>query len=144
MAFLLAVTSARRVSEIAALSIRPDLCVFFPDRVVLRLDPAFMPKVNSKFHRAQEIVLPNFCPDPHHPLEEKWHTLDVHRALRRYIKCTASFRRMEALLVSFLPSSMGQKVSSHTVGRRLKACISKAYLSQGASIPGGILTTFNT
>ncbi|XP_070602642.1 uncharacterized protein [Erythrolamprus reginae] len=43
-AFLVAVTSARRVSELSALSVRPDLCVFYPDRVVLRLDPTFVPK----------------------------------------------------------------------------------------------------
>lgn len=86
MAFLLAVTSVHRVSEITALSIRQDLCIFYPDCVIFRLDPAFVPKINSRFHCAQEIVLPNFCPDPRHPLEKPWHTLDIRRALRRYIK----------------------------------------------------------
>ncbi|XP_060538353.1 uncharacterized protein LOC132709245 [Pantherophis guttatus] len=107
MAFLLAITSARRVSEIAAFSIRSDLCVFYQDRVVLRLDPAFIPKINTPFHRVQDIVLPNFCPDPRHPSEKRWHTLDVRKALKRYISRTASFRKTEALLVSFLPSSLG-------------------------------------
>lgn len=69
VAFLLAITSARRVSELAALSIRADLCVFHSDRVVLRLDPTFLPKLNSPYHQAQELVLPNFCPNPSHPLE---------------------------------------------------------------------------
>lgn len=98
-----------------------------------------MPKVNSRFHCTQEIVLPNFCPDPRHPLEKRWHTLDVRRALRCYIKRPASFRKTEALLVSFLPSSMRQKVSSATVGRWLKACFSKAYELRGNPAPGGIL-----
>lgn len=61
VAFLVAITSARRVSELAALSVRSDLCIFHSDRVVLRLDPAFLPKVNTWFHRAQEIVLTNFA-----------------------------------------------------------------------------------
>ncbi|XP_039192289.1 uncharacterized protein LOC120305049 [Crotalus tigris] len=45
VAFLVAVTSARRISELAAFSVREDLCIFFSDRVVLRLDPSFIPKV---------------------------------------------------------------------------------------------------
>ncbi|XP_026550410.1 uncharacterized protein LOC113432497, partial [Notechis scutatus] len=79
--FLVAITSARRISEIAALSVRKDLCIFYPDRVILRPDPVFMPKINSAFHRAQELVLPNFCPKPVREKERQWHTLDVRRAL---------------------------------------------------------------
>ncbi|XP_034272372.1 uncharacterized protein LOC117664972 [Pantherophis guttatus] len=139
LAFLIAITSARRVSEIAALSIRNDLCTFYPDRVVLRLDTTFIPKINSYFHRAQEIVLPNFCPDPKHTLEKMWHTLDVRRTLISYMKRTATFRKTEALFVSFLPSSMGKKVSSNTVGRWIKACISAAYASQGVKVPSRVL-----
>lgn len=56
--FLVAVTSARRILELSALSCRPDLCVFHSDRVVLRPDPTFIPKVLSSFHAAQEICLP--------------------------------------------------------------------------------------
>lgn len=69
--FLIAITSARRISELAALSIRGDLCIFHSDKIVLRLDPTFLPKVNSTFHRAQELVLPNFCPQPSH----RWNAL---------------------------------------------------------------------
>lgn len=50
VAFLIAITSARWISELAALSLRADLCVFHPDRVVLRLDPMFIPKMNTPFH----------------------------------------------------------------------------------------------
>ncbi|XP_034265069.1 collagen alpha-1(III) chain-like [Pantherophis guttatus] len=135
VAFLLAITSARRISELAALSIRADLCVFHPDRVVLRLDPTFLPKVNSPYHRAQELVLPNFCPRPSLPLERAWHSLDVRRALRIYIHRTSDFRRSESLLVSFQPSSMGQKVSSITVGRWIRATIATAYGSQALPVP---------
>ncbi|XP_058020623.1 uncharacterized protein LOC131188944 [Ahaetulla prasina] len=117
VAFLVAITSARRISELAALSVRSDLCVFHPDRVVLRLDPSFIPKVNSVFHRMQELNLPNFCPRPVHGLERHWHTLDVRRALRIYIKRTAELRRTESLFVSFLPVSLGRKVTSSTIGR---------------------------
>lgn len=91
MAFLLAITLARRVSELSALSVRKDLCIFHTNTVVLRLDPSFAPKVNSWYHRAQELILPDFCPSPHHHKEVLWHMLDVRRALRCYIRHTISF-----------------------------------------------------
>lgn len=137
VAFLLAVTSARRVSELAALSIRKDLCIFRPNMVVFRLDPSFMPKVNSSFHRAQEIVFPDFCPSPRHRLEEQWHTFDVRRALWRYTSRTASFRKTEAPLVSFHASSLEKKVSSRTAACWIKACISLAYSSKAGQFQVG-------
>lgn len=136
VAFLVAVTSARRVSELAALSVREDLCTFHQDRVVLRLDPLFIPKVNSLFHRAQEIILPDFCPNPSCPLERKWHSLDVRRALRHYLKRTAPFRKSEALFVSFRLGSKGQKVTSSTIARWIKACIAQAYRVYSLPVPG--------
>lgn len=105
--FLLAITSARRVSELAALSTWADLCIFHPDRVVLRLDPTFLPKINIPYHWALELVLPDFYPHPSHPLEWAWHTLDVRRTLRIYLQRTSSLRRSESLLVSFQPSTLG-------------------------------------
>ncbi|XP_034279732.1 uncharacterized protein LOC117669420 [Pantherophis guttatus] len=69
VAFFVAITSARRISELAALSVHEDLCIFHSDRLVLRLNPSFLPKMNW-FHRAQEIILPDFCLGPNHPLEE--------------------------------------------------------------------------
>ncbi|XP_034278399.1 uncharacterized protein LOC117668538 [Pantherophis guttatus] len=135
VAFLVAITSARRISELAALSIREDLCVFHADRVVLRLDPTFVPKVNTTFHRMQELILPNFCPHPTHRLERRWHSLDVRRALRIYIKRTARLRKTESLFVSFLPVSLGSKVSSSTVGRWIRQTIAKAYELQSLPRP---------
>ncbi|XP_060542104.1 endonuclease/exonuclease/phosphatase family domain-containing protein 1 isoform X6 [Pantherophis guttatus] len=135
VAFLVAITSARRISELAALSTRPDLCVFHTDRVVLRLDPTFVPKINSVFHRAQELILPNFCPRPSHPRERRWHALDVRRALRIYLKRTAPFRRSESLFVSFLPTSQGGKVSSSTIGRWIRQTIAAAYDSRSLPRP---------
>lgn len=98
VAFLVAITSACCISEISTLSTRSDLCVFH-DGVVLRLDPTFVPKINTTFHWMQELVFPNFCPCPSHPLERRWHTLDVPRVLRVYIKRTADIRRTKSVCV---------------------------------------------
>lgn len=138
VAFLVAVTSARCISGMASLSIRKELCVIYPDRVVLRLDPSFVPKVNSLFHRSQELVLPIFCPRPRHRLEKLWHTLDVRRAIKIYINRTMVIRHTDALFVSFLPSSLGSKISSPTLGRWIRACISVACEAQSLPIPRGI------
>lgn len=62
--FLVAITSARRVSKVGALSVNPNLCIFHKDRVVLCTDSVFVPKINILFHREQELVLPSFCPQP--------------------------------------------------------------------------------
>ncbi|XP_077133659.1 uncharacterized protein LOC143788135 [Ranitomeya variabilis] len=77
IAFLVAVTSIRRVSELAALSCKPPFLVFHQDKVVLRTCPTFLPKVVSSFHLNEEIVLPSLCPAPSHRTERALHTLDL-------------------------------------------------------------------
>lgn len=60
------------------------------------------------------------------------------RALKIYFKWTSSFRRSESLFVSFQPATLGQKVSSHVVGRRLPATIASAYEVQSLPVPAHI------
>lgn len=62
--FFVVITSARRSSELGALSCHPNLCIFHKDKVVLWMNPSFIPKVYTKFHMGQEISLPSFCPLP--------------------------------------------------------------------------------
>ncbi|XP_038268433.1 uncharacterized protein LOC119859812 [Dermochelys coriacea] len=82
MVFLIAVTSARRVGEIAALMAPPPFTVLFPDKVMLRPHPKFTSKMSSAFHINQLIWLPAFYPKPHQDNREAiLHTLDMRRAL---------------------------------------------------------------
>lgn len=60
--FLIAITSARRVSDLEALSIREPFLLIREDGIVLKTDPSFLPKVASTFHRTQDIVPPTFRP----------------------------------------------------------------------------------
>lgn len=99
------------------------------------LDPTFIPKINTPFHRAQELILPNFCPEPAHRLERTWHTLDMRRALRIYLKRTSSLRRTESVFVSFQPATLGNRVTSSNLGRWIRACIAKAYEIQALPVP---------
>lgn len=94
------------------------------------LDPSFLPKVNSPFHRAEEVVLPDFCPDPSRDRECLWHQLDVRCALRIYLKRTSSFQRTEALFI-FQPSPS-------TVGRWIRLAIARAYEAKRLPVPAGI------
>lgn len=136
--FLIALVSARRVSELRALSVHKDLCIFQKDSVVLRLDPAFVPKVNSQFHRSQDIVLPSFCPDPKSSKERVLHCLDVRRALSFYLDRTRDSRRSESLFVSFRNPSVGKPVSASTLSRWIRECIAMAYKASGVEVPSGI------
>lgn len=95
--FLVGIMLSRRVSEMAVFSVAKELCMFQEDRVMFRLDPSFLPKVNSFFHRAEEVVMPSFCPSSQHPRERDWHTLNIHRALSFYISRTAPFGKSEAV-----------------------------------------------
>ncbi|XP_013912125.1 PREDICTED: dystrophin-like, partial [Thamnophis sirtalis] len=56
VAFLVAITSAKRVSELTALLVRQDFCVFHSDRMVLRLDPSFIPKVSKDLPEKEKEI----------------------------------------------------------------------------------------
>lgn len=95
--FLVAITSARRVSELAALSCKSPYLVLHKDKAVLRPQTSFLPKVVLAFHLNEDIVLPSLCPKPTHPKEVALHSLDVVRALWVYLSATAPFRRSDSL-----------------------------------------------
>ncbi|CAJ0940565.1 unnamed protein product [Ranitomeya imitator] len=83
VAFLVAITLIRRVSELATLSCRVPFLNFHQDKVVLRPSQSFLPKVISSFHVNEDLVLPSLCPAPLYRMERALHTLDLVRALRR-------------------------------------------------------------
>lgn len=69
-AVLTGITSARRVSKLASFLVVKDLCSFQEDRVVLRTDPTFLPKVNSIFDLLEEVTLLSFRSNPKHLSEQ--------------------------------------------------------------------------
>ncbi|KAG8558682.1 hypothetical protein GDO81_017103 [Engystomops pustulosus] len=136
--FLVAITSARRVSEIAALSRRPPYFTLFPDKIVLRPDPKFLPKVVSDFHRSQDIVLPSFCSEPKSDKEKSFHNLDVRRSVLQYLESSELFRRTDSLFVLFSGKNKGTNASSTTIARWIRATIQLAYEVAERSIPENI------
>ncbi|XP_073431525.1 uncharacterized protein [Dendrobates tinctorius] len=136
--FLVAITSIRRVSELAALSCRAPFLTFFKDKVVLRPPPPFLPKVVSSFHINEDIVLPSFCPAPVHRVEKALHTLDLVRALRRYVSRTAPFRQTDSLFVIPEGRRKGLAASRSTIARWIRLTIQEAYRIRGTPVPPGI------
>ncbi|XP_066451760.1 uncharacterized protein [Eleutherodactylus coqui] len=135
VAFLVAITSIRRVSELAALSIQTPYMAFHQDKVVLRPSPEFLPKVVSQFHINEEIVLPSFCPNPVHKKEKLLHHLDVVRALRTYVKRTRDFRKTDSLFVIPEGTRRGLAASKVTLSKWIRSLITEAYRASGRSPP---------
>lgn len=109
--FLVAITSAGRVSELQALAVTEPFLKVFSDLVILQTDPAFLPKVSTTFHHSQETVLPTFSSGPAYQGEEAFHTLDVRRCLLRFLTVTKEFRKSNALFVIFSGPRKGEKAS---------------------------------
>ena len=111
VAFLVAIASARRALELVALRIDPPYLTFHVDKVVLRPDISFLPKVVTAFHINEDIFLPAFFRDPASPLETPLHSLDVRQALTFYKDCTSSFRKSPRLFVCYGIPRQGLLVS---------------------------------
>lgn len=110
-AFLVEVTSVRRVSEIVSFSMAKEPCKI-EDRLVLHIVPSFFPNVNSVFHRFEEVVLPSFCSSPSNHRERSGTTL---MSREQSLSQTASFRHCEALFVSFKDFCQGHKVTPSSI-----------------------------
>ncbi|XP_068128360.1 uncharacterized protein [Hyperolius riggenbachi] len=137
-AFLVAITSARRVCELQALSMREPYCIISGDRITLRLDTSFLPKVVSKFHRSQEIFLPSFCNNPTNEKEKKLHCLDVRRTVLGYLDRSKQWRKSDALFVLFGGRFKGKQASKSTIARWIRQTIALAYSQQGKLLPSSI------
>ncbi|KAI2661921.1 hypothetical protein H4Q32_007626 [Labeo rohita] len=102
-ALLLALASAKRVSDLHALSVHSS-CMKFSisgDKVLLRPNPAFMPKCFPAF-ACEVIQLSAFHPPPFSSSEDKrLNALCPVRSLRVYIDRTSAFRRSDQLFISF-------------------------------------------
>lgn len=126
-AFLVAITSARRISEIQALCTKQPYTVFHHNRVVLRTHPSFLPKVVSDFHINQTISLPSFFPNPSSPAERSLHSLDLKRILKFYLDKTKGLRKSDQLFVNYGAMRTGYPASKRSIARWIVSCIKMAY-----------------
>ncbi|XP_063775737.1 uncharacterized protein LOC134911483 [Pseudophryne corroboree] len=130
---LLALASARHVSELAALSHKSPYLVFHMDRAELRTRPQFLPKVVSSFHMNQPIVVPVATGD----LEDS-ELLDVVRALKIYVTRTAKVRKMESLFILYASNKLGAPASKQTIARWICNTIQQAHSAAGLPPPKSV------
>ena len=138
VAFLIAVASARRVGEIQALSIHESCCRFLPESagVLLRPNPAFLPKVLSDFHLHQPVVMKSLSLAQEGDGEaHDWALLCPVRALKIYIQRTGAFRKTDQLFVCFHPRCLGQPVSKSRLSHWIVDTIRQAYAGSDAPAP---------
>uniref|UniRef100_A0ABM5G4K6 Uncharacterized protein n=1 Tax=Pogona vitticeps TaxID=103695 RepID=A0ABM5G4K6_9SAUR len=133
--FLVAITSARRASELAALRADSPYLQFFKDKVVLHPDISFLPKVVSDFHVNQPLLLPTLFSEPSSDVERTLHCLDVRRALSFYISRTKDFRKVQRLFLCYYGQRKGTAASTSTLSRWLVSTISLAYELQHKPLP---------
>lgn len=137
--FLVAITSAKRVSEIRNLGSVEPFLTFFPDRVVLIPMLGSNPKVTSVFHENQEIVLPTFRMSDNQEI----HPLDVGRTLKQYLDATASFRRTDFLFVLLHGKNKGMRASVRSISSWVVQTIQRAYKAKGM-VPPEAVTAHST
>ena len=135
LVFLVAMASARRVSELAALSCKAPYLLLHKDRVVLRPLPSFLPKVVSNFHLNQDVILPSFFPKPSSKEERLLHSLDVVRAVKIYLEATAQIRKTDVLFILPEGPKKGQAASKATIAKWIRQTIIQAYGLKGKSPP---------
>ncbi|XP_041417586.1 uncharacterized protein LOC121393347 [Xenopus laevis] len=136
--FLIAIASARRVSENSALSCRTPFLTFHSDRAVLRTVPTFLPKVVSAFHINQEITIPTFCPLPANPKEAALHSLDLVCALKFYLHRVRDIQKTDSLFVLNSGPQKGASATKTSISRWIKQTVHRAYVAQGVTPPDKI------
>ncbi|KAK0150202.1 hypothetical protein N1851_008886 [Merluccius polli] len=137
VAFLLAITSAKRVGELQALSVAETCLRWNPDGsgVVLWANVAFLPKVLSRTHLNQPIRLARFDS----PSEEcRSELLCPVRALRAYIAATAGIRQSEQLFVCHGGPNRGRALSKQRLSHWVVDAIAHAYGASGRPPPSGV------
>ena len=136
---LLALSTAKRVSDLHALSVSPDCMRFSGDgrKVLLKPHLAFVPKNMVVAHTPVELVA--FHPPPFGSAEdERLHCLCPVRALRLYCQKTEAGRSSPQLFVSYGQGRQRKAVAKATLSRWIVDAIKLAYTSSGASVPGGL------
>ena len=133
--FLVAITSAARVSELQALDSAPDMLVLHRGRAILIPNRAFIPKVPTAQNVNRRIELAAFYPEPENSEQRHLHYLCPVRALRYYLSKTAAIRVDRQLFVSFAGRTLGKKVSAQTLSRWIRKLICQSYQLMGRDIP---------
>ena len=135
-ALLVAMVTAKRVSDIHAFSVSEECTRFSPDgtRVTLVTNLAFVPK--NQLRTCVPVDLMEFSPPPFASAEEeRKHSLCPVRALRVYMDRTKPHRQSSQLFVSWAPGTLGRAVTKARISQWLVEAIELAYVCKGEHPP---------
>jgi len=133
--FLVAITSARRASEIHAL--RSDTLQFSSTSVTAHVDPSFLPKVASDWHCTQPLELPAM----HEETDVELRKLCVRATLNAYLNATQAMRTStdsKQLFLCYGSYKKGAPVSKQRISSWLKEVVRDAYKLSGLPPPQGV------
>lgn len=138
-AFLLAISSAKRVSELHALSVSDSCLRWNSDGSGVTLWPntAFLPKVLSRAHLNQPIRLAQFDLPPGERGDDPELLCPV-RALRIYTAATACIRRSDQLFLCYGGPNRGCAVSKQRLSHWIVDIIAHAYRACDRLLPSGV------
>jgi len=127
--FLVAVTTARRVSELSALGRNPPYARIETEGVRLRTLPGFLSKTATASHLGQDIFLPEYGNNK---------ALCVKRLFKLYVKSSDKILRDKGedhLFVNFGGHRKGEPSSKQTIARWIVQVIKAAYAAEGMTSP---------
>ena len=133
--FLVALTSARRASEVHAL--RADTVQFTRSAVTVFTDDEFLPKVATRWHRNRPIELPVM----HRSVDGELRKLCVKDCLEAYLASTRVSRaatEVSQLFLCYGANKLGQAVSKQRISSWLKLLIRDCYVRMGQPPPFGV------
>ena len=133
--FLVALTSARRASEIHA--IHEDSLVWGSTSVTAFVNIDFLPKVATQWHCNQPIELPAM----HRDADPELRKLCVRASLNAYWRATKIHRAGTGATQLFLcygKKVLGQPVSKQRISQWLKEVIQDCYAKRGLPPPKGV------
>ncbi len=130
--FLLAATSARRVSEIHALCVDPPFLIQNPRSFRLAPNPAFLPKTSTEVAFSSDLEITAFYPDLTNDLERGFHLMCPVRALRIYLRRTVHSRGPNrSLFVHWDEGKAQRPVSKRWISSTRTEAIRSAYRLKG-------------
>ncbi len=132
-AFLLAIATARRVSELHALSVIPQCLRWGLEckQATRWPNPAFLPKVLSPQYVNKPIIISAFTDD-------RRSVLCPVRALRQYVEVTAAWRATDQLFVCHGDHRKGTTVSKDRLSHWVREVIVHAYANAGHELPASV------
>lgn len=128
MNLLVAITSAKRISELQSLSAKPHYIVFHKDRVSLWTNLSFLPKVaaETNFNQSIQFSFRTFL--------IRANTCFTFLMFTDYCFClhkTEQYRKSDQVFVSFSPKHVDQAISKIILAKWITDCISLIYAKKG-------------